>query len=302
MWCSNGPGSPIPDPTPRPTNPPTGPTPQPTPSPASGEKCCSWTQCKECQPTSEWCLASKGNCEGPCNGMWCETGASSSATSGGANEAVAVSQDFVQILCPPVAVPRTGTFKVELLTTTSENRVIGVDIVPEGAYQTTSGGGFISIGPTGDSPKKFEIEIEIISPLEKPQNPESTHLLAAWSLSPAIWSEQPSQPWINSTVTEYVPVLVENTIRLSSLCSSEGNSGDGDTNDSSTVVALAVVFSLLGLALAIGAFELYTGFFRQSKTCSRFCCCCCPKGNDPLLNEPAAEKSNKHQSLSMSVD
>lgn len=62
-WCPNGAGSPIPAPTPQPTNPPTGPTPPPTPPPGASDKCCSWTQCKACQPTSEYCLNSKGNCE-----------------------------------------------------------------------------------------------------------------------------------------------------------------------------------------------------------------------------------------------
>lgn len=53
-----------------------------TTAPPSGTGCCSWNACGECPSTTEFCRASKENCEGSCNGMWCDNGHSADVGGG----------------------------------------------------------------------------------------------------------------------------------------------------------------------------------------------------------------------------
>mmetsp|Transcript_8788 Transcript_8788/g.17220 ORF Transcript_8788/g.17220 Transcript_8788/m.17220 type:complete len:302 (+) Transcript_8788:1118-2023(+) len=200
-WCPLGPGSPVSNPTPRPTNPPTAPTGRPTPSPNERDTCCSWTGCSVCQPTSQYCLASIDQCEGPCNGQWCTRESLTSTSSLKYAAAARVSEDFVQMLCPPTALATTGSFKVEgIATTNGQTRIVGIDIISE-ANQTSSGRGYLSINSSSDKPSSFTIEVQISTELVRPAEPESTYILVAWLVDASTDVNTP-QPWINSNTTE----------------------------------------------------------------------------------------------------
>eukprot|EP00466_Bigelowiella_natans_P001530 jgi/Bigna1/78230/fgenesh1_pg.53_\ len=279
MWFTSGIGNPVPDPTFRPT-PPRGyqlssrPSRPPRRMGAAGRNAC-WTQCGECQPTSEYCLRNEANCEGPCNGMWCPVGPDSVvSTIQTAGSSTATTQDFVQILCPPIAIPPSGSFQVEILATTTADRVIGVDVVREGAGEVTTGRGSVPITSTNGSPMTFVVDIQITREIERPtmieMQQDSTHLLAAWIVERSLFDDGLLQPWLNSTASLFEPVLVD-TLTSSPLCDSRAENPTEDTSNSSdeggpsdaAVIAVSVIFTLLAVAAAVGAF-VYFGAMQSS--------------------------------------
>ncbi|GAB5367838.1 hypothetical protein AAMO2058_001265900 [Amorphochlora amoebiformis] len=257
MWCTD-PGSPVPRPTPRPTNPPTNPTVQPTAPPVASQGCCSWTGCDVCQPTSEWCLRGSGNCEGPCNGQWCPSGGQKfTSVISGQNSGKSVDEDFIQVTCPPIAIPPSGSFKVDVIVTTAltNRRTIGIDVVKEGENQPSSGRGFLTIEPTNDAPVAYTVDIQISTTIPRPQmEGESSHLLIAWVVDETVWSQGLEMPWMNATALEYTPVIIEDNVRQSAACARSGSdSGDSGTSGSSTtVIAVSVVLTLVVVGVAAG--------------------------------------------------
>eukprot|EP00465_Bigelowiella_longifila_P001186 CAMPEP_0185281548 /NCGR_PEP_ID=MMETSP1359-20130426/66782_1 /TAXON_ID=552665 /ORGANISM="Bigelowiella longifila, Strain CCMP242" /LENGTH=269 /DNA_ID=CAMNT_0027876997 /DNA_START=427 /DNA_END=1236 /DNA_ORIENTATION=- len=240
----------------------------------------SWTQCGECQPTSEYCLRNEGNCEGPCNGMWCPAGPESAVSAiQTAGSSVATTQDFVQILCPPIAIPSSGNFQVEILATTTADRVIGVDVVREGAGEVSAGRGSVSIASTNGSPTTFVVEIRITREIERPATMEmqqdSTHLLAAWIVERSLFGDGLLQPWLNATVSLFEPVLVD-TLTSSPLCDSRAgnptasNSSSDEGDESDAVIAVSVIFTLLAVAAAVGAFVYFGGVAKCRDYCRSF--------------------------------
>jgi len=67
--------------------------PKTTAKPLSSMGCCSWNNCGECPSTSDFCRASKENCETSCSGLWCENGKSVDMDSGGNGVSTTASVD-----------------------------------------------------------------------------------------------------------------------------------------------------------------------------------------------------------------